>query len=961
MATAEPGARIDERAISAGTTMRFALLVILLLVSSGSMMSAVAGANDNPDGFAGFGCQFAAGVDPTQGDGAVGYAGAIIHHDALQACLDRYTTAPPWWADLVWPGLVLVAAGVLFWLLPVWKARRRRVVALATVDPDGGIRRAVADLAATAGLAQVPRVVIDPAAASASAVVFGRTRRPTVCLHAGLLARRSRDPEGFRAVLLHEFAHIRNGDVTLTYVTVAVWRAFVLLVLLPYLVWCAAVIPSSLQDPLWTAEQPFAARAFVLPVFMIVLVYLARSDVLRSREVYADLAAVRWGADPRGWAVTTAAPAGGSRGRRLLASFVELWRTHPRWDLRRDALTDPAALFGVQALPMFLTGAAAAMISAQATHYVAAGAPTSSWTHPATALLAAVAATGVAGIALWRAVAHAVLTGRRVPSGVRAGLWLGAGMAAGVLDMNEFAVAEWLPARPQVLLLVVCAGVVFAGWTTQCAHLWFTVWPGRSRLPAVLLVMAAACLLLTAWFSWWQSGGVDLASGWISTEAELRTLERIFPGPAADHGTMLYVSAVVLPGLTGLQRPLVLAAVAALWLVPLLAWTTGSVTARRRRPAGGAAGDVVVPEPPSTAPPPLRRALLSAALGGVVCWLAIAVTKAYLHTWQPPRGQRGGLYTFLSQAWAMVAVVTVATVAAGVACAWARRYPLLVALITAEATALAGLAGHFVLLSADGCVPPLRTLASRCYWLPTGAWPLVRMVLGPVLVSTAIGALVAVAAVSAIRRLRRAGAAHPVPAPPHGDGRGRLARRVAVSVLCAAAVGATTVAAGYENRSTSQIPGRYHVALPAQVAAPAPIAAMQVSAWLKFGGRDLILRYAAADAALSRALLQAADAHGRIESSVFKPVCAKFGRIIQDATRYFPVPDPQAAPLWRTFTDRTRSGSRGCALAFDEGDSRRFMASLQQFHEADTTLRSIQVRLDEVRLAGGGPPATGAR
>ncbi|MDC7340264.1 M48 family metalloprotease [Streptomyces lydicus] len=713
MVTAGTGSRIDERAISAGTTMRFALLVILLLVSSGSMMSAVAGAKDNPDGFAGFGCQFAAGVDPTQGDGAVSYAGAIAHNDALQACLDRYASRPPWWADLVWPGLVLVAAGVLFWVLPAWKARRGRVVALETVDHDGGIRRAVAELAATAGLAQVPRVVIDPAAASASAVVFGRTRRPTVCLHAGLLARRSRDPEGFRAVLLHEFAHIRNGDVTLTYVTVAVWRAFVLLVLLPYLVWCAAVIPTSLQDPLWTAEQPYAARAFVLPIFMIVLVYLARSDVLRSREVYADLAAVRWGADPRGWAVPAAAPAGG-KGRRLLASFVELWRTHPRWDLRRDALTDPAALFGVQALPMFLTGAAAAMISAQATHYLAAGALISPWTHPATALLAAVAATGVAGIALWRAVAHAVLTGRRVPSGVRAGLWLGAGMAAGVLDMNEFAVAEWLPARPQVLLLVVCAGLVFAGWTTQCAHLWFTVWSGRTKLPATLLVMAAACLLLTAWFSWWQSGGVDLASGWISTEAERRTLENIFPGPATDHRTMLYVSAVVFPGLAGLQRPLVLAAVAALWLVPLLAWMTGSVTALRRRPARGASDDLVEPAPSSTAPPPLRRVLLSAALGGVVCWVAVAATKAYLHTWQPPLGQRGGLYTFLSQAWAMVAVVTVATAAAGVASAWARRYPLLIALVTAEATALAGWPGT------SCCCPPTDAFR-RCALSPRAA------------------------------------------------------------------------------------------------------------------------------------------------------------------------------------------------------------------------------------------------
>ncbi|WP_257980422.1 hypothetical protein [Streptomyces sp. CB02959] len=107
--------------------------------------------------------------------------------------------------------------------------------------------------------------------------------------------------------------------------------------------------------------------------------------------------------------------------------------------------------------------------------------------------------------------------------------------------------------------------------------------------------------------------------------------------------------------------------------------------------------------------------LLFAALGGVVCWLAVAATKVYLHTQQPPLGQRGGLYTFLSQAWTIIALVVVSTVTATVASAWARCYQLLLALITAETMALVGLAGHFVLLSTDGCVPPLRTLASRCY------------------------------------------------------------------------------------------------------------------------------------------------------------------------------------------------------------------------------------------------------
>jgi beta-lactamase regulating signal transducer with metallopeptidase domain len=50
----------------------------------------------------------------------------------------------------------------------------------------------------------------------------------------GLLALRLDDHARFRTVVLHELAHVRNGDVTVAYVTVTVWRAFVPLVLLPY-------------------------------------------------------------------------------------------------------------------------------------------------------------------------------------------------------------------------------------------------------------------------------------------------------------------------------------------------------------------------------------------------------------------------------------------------------------------------------------------------------------------------------------------------------------------------------------------------------------------------------------------------------------------------------------------------------------------------------------------------------
>ncbi|WP_157419868.1 hypothetical protein [Actinomadura kijaniata] len=106
--------------------------------------------------------------------------------------------------------------------------------------------------AGRAGLLRMPEVVLDASADTRGAVTFRRARRHTVCLDAGLVKTlRTGSPGGapafwgadpsfrwewdvvggrgaggredvlgaarFDAVVLHEFAHVRNGDVTLFY------------------------------------------------------------------------------------------------------------------------------------------------------------------------------------------------------------------------------------------------------------------------------------------------------------------------------------------------------------------------------------------------------------------------------------------------------------------------------------------------------------------------------------------------------------------------------------------------------------------------------------------------------------------------------------------------------------------------------------------------------------------------
>ena len=96
----------------------------------------------------------------------------------------------------------------------------------------------------------------------------------------GLVTRQLADPPAFRAVVRHELAHLRNRDVDLTYATVSLWYAFLLVGVLPF----ALVVCGRGQS---TRSSPWAGGCSRSPA----LVYLTRNAVLRAREVFADVRA----------------------------------------------------------------------------------------------------------------------------------------------------------------------------------------------------------------------------------------------------------------------------------------------------------------------------------------------------------------------------------------------------------------------------------------------------------------------------------------------------------------------------------------------------------------------------------------------------------------------------------------------------------------------------------------------
>src|SRR5258705_11090935 len=87
----------------------------------------------------------------------------------------------------------------------------------------------------------------------------------------------------FRAVLLHELAHIRNGDLNKTYFAVATWYAFMAVALAPFLL---AMSRDFLSAQIWRA------------LALVLLVYLSRTAVLRVRETYAAVCAADWDPPP---------------------------------------------------------------------------------------------------------------------------------------------------------------------------------------------------------------------------------------------------------------------------------------------------------------------------------------------------------------------------------------------------------------------------------------------------------------------------------------------------------------------------------------------------------------------------------------------------------------------------------------------------------------------------------------
>lgn len=873
-----------------GTTQRFVLMLVLFISGSLYMFGTFFEQIVDPRGLA-FGCELAAGFNPDSSSPA---NGLTIAGPGFNDCVNLNASAWRYvWLPYAATALLVLLALAHYALYPRWQRRRRRIVPLEKPDPDQVVRETLAGLESRSGLAAAPVYVVDTSAGSPSARVLGRPGKYTVCLNAGLIALYGRDLEAFEATMLHELAHIRNRDVGITYLTVAIWRVFLIAALVPFALSQAWLLASGLlaRHPsiFLPGAVPDEVGSIVLAVCVVALIYLAMADVLRSREHFADLDAIARGADRVYWLRNMpAALAGGGRAGiagRLRAAL----RTHPSWERRNAVLMRPAGALSVRASSMFVTGVTAQLLlgfmGIAPVTFSEVGAY--SWIANNAAWPAAALITAVAGLAVWRSTAQETGSGRSAASGLRAGAWIGLGQVAGALVLNQATGNGWTLPFPWLLflglLVVVPAAILW--WTAGCAALWSRVAGARG---AVAQVMAIAVTVgaFAWWFDWWMAEGnlyvlgnpypvsryfTDLLQGYPYTATTRAIAAAVGPIEGADTwGALLSLALCVLP-----------------------------VMAVRERGAR----------------------VIGIAVGCVTA-IAVIVVTYRAHGWG------GGGFMTLSQnyfvytAWIFAIILCGSVASALLAIVWGRgqAFPVMAAAGIAVAFGVVAVLATF---GTDGCVRPLSLLYRGCYVSGNLNWTNYSSIFQSLFSVLGMVTLVAGGLCAGIARMAVSGGREAEPPLRAAAARRRIPRRLAqawAGVLCIVLAGATIggylggSSGGSAGSSGGQGQGQGYSA--PQGTVPAQIEAVQLTAWGALGGMKIISGFES-----DAKHLVGPGQSGSVNEATVKNVCADIMRLSRGANSYLPPPDGAAVQMWSSMIGDAEAGSRKCLDGISRNNS----------------------------------------
>jgi Zn-dependent protease with chaperone function len=507
--------------------------------------------------------------------------------------------------------VMLAGAAGIYLLLPLLKLRRGRLEALAEEDAPE-VLTVLRELCREAELKAVPKFVWNPLNSTVCALAFGRLGRHYVALSGGMVSRLYSDPGAFKAILLHELAHLRNADVDKAYFAVALWWAFVALAAVPL----AATIVT--QPTIAAAGSVLSLVGWRLAA-LTAIVFLIRNAVLRAREAYADLRASSWDGPQSALPRVLTELRGGARGRlRLLVNSLS---AHPDPEARRALIGDTRSLFRIGIWEAFGTGLAAALAFptlvdlqlmfltgyAPKAFYLTSG----QIANLVAGLLVGSLSATIVGLGVWRGELVELLEQRRslhlgrlalaLTAGLVIGQWLALTSGFDTGSRTSIVVAGVYLAWVAILLLGCW---LLLAWTRSVGQAWLGVALSRgigrpSYLPALITLSA-------------------LFSAWLGVLFFVRDVGSVATG-VGDTGVLLALFLGAGVAFQFLVNPVSLLALASLWAIPFASWLQG----RRRSALDWAYMDRSGPHPHGEDIPLPLRPTAKMALAGAGVFLVL--------------------------------------------------------------------------------------------------------------------------------------------------------------------------------------------------------------------------------------------------------------------------------------------------------------------------------------------------
>lgn len=735
--------RLNPFAFPSDTAFRFGLLVAAVLGANLYVWQWISSSSRDlqEDRSAALAClQLSPSGAPTTEQ----FASAANAYSACVAQLYRFQVG---WMLGGTAALLLVAAAIML-AMPLWIARRRRLQPLSAEDAAAAIE-AVHELADEQGL-RTPRLLWNPLDPSPGGLAFGHPGRYSVALTGGLLVKQATDEPAFRAIVRHELAHIRNRDVGITYFTLAIWYAFLLVAVVPL---AFTLLDEGLRT-IWSVGW----RLLVLAA----LVYLTRNAVLRSREIYADIrASVPDGADGALRRVLAGLP------RPATGPLGRLRRVHPDPAQRLGAVDDTRPLFPLGAAVAFAAGLTATIAYESVVTLLSTYINEPLDLRFLAAITFAPLAVGVVGVAVWREAFAALAEGREPASPWVDGLALAAGLLIGPALALEGAVTAGDSLLRNLLTIdgilwatVLVAGVVLLlAWIRTSASWWLRALGGRRSYAvdaAGLLVAAATLTVFMGVFYGVRGVSESLAFSRQGSELQHRAVDaEVWTVPLRVWQFVMDAELLII-----VQKPYFVPVLALLVLFPFAAMLV------RHRPLE-APWAFLDPGGHLQTPALTLRPLLPLALGALagLGFLVLTVLVRLGMHYGVSAETRAMDATLLSFFVSMVALAILVQLVAGAAGAW--HGGLVGAL---GASFVAGCFGWLGIVggpTGGGCVTPLSLNPGPCAWTveSTFSWHVFQQLIAQGAIAGLAGGLVVVG-VKALLHRKPAEELHPAGIAP---------------------------------------------------------------------------------------------------------------------------------------------------------------------------------------------------